>query len=408
MVGDYLRVVPGFQRAAKLFLLGELLAGIGHGTFMVLRNLYLKECGLGEEVIGQAMAVSALGSGLVTLPFAFVMDRWKLRPFLVVGALIEAAGLVGTALYPQPLPLMISSFCAGIGVSMMTVGAATFYARHSTPEERPYLFGIAEALDPAAIVIGAALVWSLSTMWGEGLDPQRRIILIGALVTMTAGPAFMLLRERKAEEPTVKTREFEPGPVLKLCVPAAIIGLGAGLTIPFINLYFQGRFAQGPRAFSLIQSAAQVVTFVAFLSAPILARRFGGARTIVVCQLLSIPFFFGMAYTMSLPLAIACFLGRHALMNMAEPVASNFMMEAVPDRQRTMTAGLKRISWQLTWMLGTWLGGWMIAHPVTTPIVRDGYTVTMLVTIALYVLGATMFWLFWRRSDVMRPAVRKA
>src|SRR5262245_27962498 len=119
MVRAYLRHVASFSDQAKLFLLAELLAGIGHGTFIVLRNLYLKQCGLSEGFIGQAMSISALGTMVVTVPLAFFMGRGGFRAYLVAGALASALGLIGTALWPTPAPVLVSSFVAGAGSSLL-------------------------------------------------------------------------------------------------------------------------------------------------------------------------------------------------------------------------------------------------------------------------------------------------
>jgi predicted MFS family arabinose efflux permease len=88
-------------------------------------------------------------------------------------------------------------------------------------------------------------------------------------------------------------------------------------------------------------------------------------------------------------------------MNMAHPVASNFAMEVVPEGQRALTNALKQVSWNGAWALSTSLGGWMIEH---TRFVRDGFTVAMLTTISLYVVGSSVYWMFWRRSAAMAPA----
>jgi predicted MFS family arabinose efflux permease len=137
----------------------------------------------------------------------------------------------------------------------------------------------------------------------------------------------------------------------------------------------------------------------AFLASPLLARRYGFVRTVVGCQLLSIPFFIVMAFTGLGPLAVAAFLARHALMNMAGPVNSHFAMEVVSPHKRALTNGLRETSWNLTFLLGTFAGGWIIHARV----VGDGFTATMLMTIGLYVAGTAIFYGFWRGLSGMTP-----
>ena len=51
MLRDYLHHLARFPAAAKLFLAGEFLAGVGQGTIWVLRNLYMKRQIMGREVV---------------------------------------------------------------------------------------------------------------------------------------------------------------------------------------------------------------------------------------------------------------------------------------------------------------------------------------------------------------------
>jgi len=97
---------------------------------------------------------------------------------------------------------------------------------------------------------------------------------------------------------------------------------------------------------------------------------------------------------------VGAFLARHALMNMAGPVNAQFAMEVVPAHQRALTSGLREISWNGTFLLGTSAGGWIIEN---TRLLRDGYTATMLATIALYLAGSAIFYRYWSKSHVLKP-----
>jgi len=401
MLRDYLRHAARFPTAAKLFLAGEFLGGIGQGTVWVLRNLYLKSLRFEEGFIGQTLSVSALGMALVAVPLSFFMDRGPLKGYLAGGALALAAGISGVALWPAQTLVLAFSFVAGAGTGLLSVAGVPFYMRHSTPAERPYLFGAGTALGPASALTGAVLVWALSHAWGEATEGMRRMMLVSAGISAAGALVFALLRESSPGHAKRDRLEVDVRTSFRLGLPVGIIGLGAGLTIPFINLYFESRFGYGPRTVSAVFSVAQVVTIFAFLAAPLLARRFGGVRTIVACQMLSIPFFLVMAFTGHPAFAIAAFLARHALMNMAGPVNAQFAMEVVPAHQRAVTNGLREISWNGTFLLGTSAGGWVIEK---ARLFRDGYTTTMLATILLYVAGSAIFFGFWRRSAALKPA----
>ena len=401
MLRDYFHHAARFPAAAKLFLAGEFLAGIGQGTLWVLRNLYLKELGYREGFIGQTLSVSVLGMAIIAVPLSFFMDRGPLKGYLIAGAIAVGAGIAGTALWPSETPVLVAGFIAGAGTGLLSVGSVPFYMRHSTPAERPFLFGAGTALGPASGLAGAGLVWGLAHAWGEQAPGMHRMMLLSAAIATAAAPVFAFIREAPAAGRGSDRLEIDRRSAFRLALPLAVIGLGAGLTIPFINLYFDARFGYGAKQVSAVYSAAQVLTVVAFLASPLLARRFGGVRTIVACQMLSIPFFLVMAFTGSGALAVGAFLARHALMNMAGPVNAQFAMEVVPGHQRALTNGIREIAWNGTFLLGTSAGGWIIENKRAF---RDGYTATMLATIALYVAGSLLFHRFWRGSTALKPS----
>jgi MFS family permease len=400
MLKDYLHHLGRFPVAAKLFLAGEFLAGIGQGTLWVLRNLYMKRLGFDESFIGRSLSFSVLGMAVVAVPLSLRMDRHGLKGYLAAGALALGAGIAGTALWPSEIPILFWGFVAGSGTALLTVGSVPFYMRHSTPAERPFMFGVGTALSPASALLGTAIVWVLAGTWGEEADGMRRMMLLSAGIAAAGAILFLLIREARPPLASHDKLEADPRVAFRLGFPLAVIGLGAGLTIPFINLYFESRFDFGPSAVSVVFSVAQVFTVLAFLASPLLARRFGGVRTVVACQLLSIPFFLVMALTVSPTLAIGAFLARHALMNMAGPVNSQFAMEVVPAHKRVLTNGLREIAWNGAFFVGTTVGGWVISRRL----VGDGYTASMFATIGLYIAGSVIFYAFWRKSTALKPA----
>ncbi|HEU4339323.1 MAG TPA: hypothetical protein VFS19_04580, partial [Planctomycetota bacterium] len=82
-----------------------------------------------------------------------------------------------------------------------------------------------------------------------------------------------------------------------------------------------------------------------------------------------------------------------------------FAMEVVPAHHRALTSGLREISWSGTFLLGTSTGGWIIEN---VRLLGDGYTLTMLATIVLYIAGSAIFWAFWRKSHVLKPGAAPA
>ncbi len=395
MVRAYFRHAARFTRPARLFLFAQALYGVGQTAVWVLRNLYLKASGFDEDFIGYTLAVQSLGMAAVVLVATPFMDRMRFRPFQAAGVLAVAAGLAGvTLIHGKPL-VLATCFVTGLGLALLDVGAAPFLVRHSTSEERPYLFGVATALSPASGLVATLGIKGGALAWGEHGAAYGRMLLMAAVVATCALAALALVRESPPERAPLEGDRFDWRTAVRFFLPEIAFGLGAGLTIPFINLYFRNRFHVPAGDIGLYYSAAQALMLAAFLLAPVVARRLGSVRTIVIFQLSSIPFFLVLAFATSPALAVGAILLRHACMNMIHPVGANFAMEVVRPRQRARVNGLKQAANKLSWVVANSAGGLLVAQGAVLPYAVDGFTTTMLVTIVLYVAGSAMVWRFF-------------
>lgn len=402
MLREYLRHGASFSRPARLFLAAQAVYGVAQTAVWVLRNLYLKASGFDEDFIGWTLAVQSLGMAAVVLVSTPFMDRMRFRPFQAAGALGLAAGLAGATLVGSGAAVLGTCFLTGLGLALLEVGAAPFLVRHSTPAERPYLFGVATALSPASGLIATLGIKAGALAWGEHGSAYGRMLLLASGAAAASLAALALVRESPPEPAPEASERFDWRTAVRFVLPELAFGLGAGLTIPFINLYFRNRFHAPAGTIGLYYSAAQALMMGAFLLAPLVARRLGAVRTIVLFQLTSIPFFLVLAFTTSPALAVAAFLLRHACMNMIHPVGSHFAMEVVHPRQRARVNGLKQAANKLSWVAANSAGGLLVAQGALWSFAVDGFTTTMLVTIVLYVAGSAMYWRFFAREPAGR------
>jgi predicted MFS family arabinose efflux permease len=180
---------------------------------------------------------------------------------------------------------------------------------------------------------------------------------------------------------------------------AILIGCGAGLVIPFMNLYFVRRFACSSAQIGSFFSAAQVLTAIASLLGPAVARRFGKLRTAVGSELLSLPFLVTLGAESRLSIAVGAFLMRATLMQAATPLLNAFVMEVLPPELRARMSSLTNLLWNVGWAVSATLAGLVIE--------RFGYAVPFYCTAALYACAATTFYLSFRRhSDAAWREVR--
>lgn len=396
---EYHEAARRFSRPARLYLLAELLAWTGHGVFQVLFNLYLVEGGFKESFVGRAISLNGIGLAAAALPAGFLAERWGRRRSLLLGALLDGAGMMLRATVMVPGVIYASSFVAGAGQSLLAIAAAPFLTEHSTARERTHLFSAFFATSLIAGVAGSLLGgWVPAGLHAlpaaarpDTLVAYRSALVLGASLALMGAIPLMRLRglvEAPVEhghQASVVNEARELGPIV---LNFFLIGVGAGLVIPFMNLYFASRFRCTSTQIGMFFSIAQVCTALAALLGPAVSRRFGMLRTATASQLLSLPFLVTLGAERRLSVAVASFWVRATLMQASTPLVQTFIMETLPPALRARSTSLGNLVWNIGWAASATLAGVVIQHL--------GYAVPFYITAALYFLAAVTFYAAYR------------
>jgi predicted MFS family arabinose efflux permease len=399
---DYLAHVRLFSRNAWLYLFGLFLIGVNFEIFQLLLNLYLKEIGLAEGHIGLVNSSRAVGLTLMALPAAVLLGRIQLKPVLICAGIAFAVFAFGLASAHAFNVIIAFSVLMGMAFTFSRVAAGPFYMRNSTPKERTHLFsfsfGVMLLAGMAGSQIGGRLVSVMASLAGDVVNGYRYTLYVAIAIGLLSLVPFSLLRKSATgnEETRINLsrEQFKRrgGFYFKMAFANFLIGLGAGLIIPFLNLYFRDKFGLSPATIGSFYFCTVLAMFIGTMSGPLLARRFGLVRTIVFTQLASIPFMLLLGYTVSTGAAFFAYVLRACLMNIGVPIATNVSMELSEDGERGLVNALLMVSWNGSWMVSTAVGGNLIEH--------YGYALTFVVTSVLYVIS-TLFY-FWAFRGVER------
>ncbi len=398
---EYHHNLKRFSRNIRLYLMASFLIGLTFAAYMLLLNLYLREQGSSESFIGSVLSAGAVGTALISLPAAFLLRRIKLKKILLSSTVAYAVSFLFLVWLPVSNILIIMSFIAGVSLTFYRVAAAPFFMRNSTTKERTYIFSLSFGVSLVASVFGSVLfgwmVTALSDAVGGIVNAYRWTFVVGIGLGLISLIPFALI------QPTGPSREDKKAVFswnlikrqsrlyLKLCIPFFIVGSGAGLIIPFLNLYFRDRFNQPPDKIGLFYTAVNATMLLGILAGPVLAKRMGMVRTLVSTQLISIPFMVVLAYTYLLSLAFVAFLIRGALMNLGQPIGTNFSMEMVGKSEHALINALLMLAWTSSWMFSTAIGGRLIEI--------HGYTLPLMITVGLYLLSSILYYIFFRKSE---------
>jgi len=400
-INDYWNHLRLFSRNVRLFLLASFLLGLTFAGFMLLFNLYMKEQGALESFIGIVLSASSIGMTLTAIPASFIIRRIRLKRVLQATTILYGAMIFLLTWLPVSWALVPVSFIGGVGLTFSRVAAAPFFMRNSTPRERTYIFSLSFGVMLLASIVGSLvfgwMVTALDEMIGSMVAAYRWTFVVSIGFGLMALVPFSMIKaadpgaEEKAAVFSLTLLRQRSRLYFQLFLPYFVVGLGAGLIIPFLNLYFRDRFGQPPDKIGLFYMAGHFTMFLGILAGPILARKIGMVRTLVTTQLISMPFMVVLAYTFSLEVAFAAFLIRGALMNMGYPIGTNFGMEMVRKEEHGFVNALFMFGWNSSWMISTIIGGRLIE--------LYGYTLPLMITVGLYLISSILYYIFFRNSE---------
>ena len=405
-VKDYWSHLALFSKNGRLFLWGGFLIGLDFSIFSLLLNLYFKELGFTEGFIGQVLSFASLGAVLTTIPAAFVISKFESRKILFLSTLFGGICYFLQATLVHRIGLLIVSLVLGMTSTFLRVLAAPFFMRNSSPKERTYLF---------SMNFGVMMVGGIIGSWGGGYLPDlfshlfgtkilgfRLSLVFASILGLVGIIPFAMISEKKELNPKNSFNSFldlkrlkqRKELLFKLCFPFFLLGLGAGLVIPFLNLYLRDRFNSPAKTMGVFFALLQIFMLLGILLGPLMAKKWGMIKSIVWTQILSVPFMVILAFTYVLPLAVVCFLLRGSLMNMSNPISANFSMEKVSKEEQPLVNSLTMLSWALAWSISSNLGGRLIE--------KFSFTLPLLITPVLYVLSSLFYYRFFSSPEDLK------
>lgn len=389
---------------ARRYLATVGLQNVGMGILGTVFAIYVKTAGFSTAVVGDVEGALALAAGVVCLVVPPLVAVVGYRALLVAAALAYGVARIGQVAGIGPAGIVALGLVYGLGDGIMRSVGVAFLSESGPPKDRTFLFTVDWVLRISAAVVGSLVGGLLPTGLGLAMPDAAAlrwtIALGGVLFIASAIPAFGLRDASRASSArpwatyrrTVASfRSWDR--LLRLCVPEALISFGAGLVMPFVPLFLKMHLGATVAQVGFIIGGASLVMAVASLATPLLARRFGLAGTIVITEVMSLPFLIAIPFAPSLALVAILMWSRSSLMNMSWPVYNQIAVEGIPSRDKPLVVGWMSVGWSLAWLGGSVVGGRLTEVSYTWPYFGAA---------ALYALGAAASWTLLRKVVVGR------
>jgi len=409
-VKDYGDHLIAFRPNARLYLTYGIIAGIAMGIFRLLFNFYVLSLGFDEKLLGNLVTTSNLTALIVALPMGYLADYLGRKSSLLLSGVIICLTIGMMVIWPVPSILYGMNVISGAAQSLAAVTMSPFLMENSGEHERTYLFSFSSGIQMVSASVGSWIGGYLPSWVGgmrsvEAVSSQAyggSILVVSMALAVSILPLIMIKMPRLNHEERTIFAPFSyaaknPKKLTQLILPMLITSFGAGLIMPFMNVFFRLQYHQSDQVIGVLFAWGSLAMGIGLLAAPPLADRLGKIQIVVITQGLSIPFLILLGFSPLFWVSGVAYYIRVALMNMSSPVYQTFVMEQVEPSSRAMVASLVSMSWNFGWAISPTISGILQ--------VRYGFGPPFLGTIILYIVSVFLYWFFWwRKSEAREPA----
>jgi predicted MFS family arabinose efflux permease len=321
----------------------------------------------------------------------------------------------------NPLLIKVSFLSWGLGLMLYQVCALPYLMRTTPKSVLSDAIALNFSVWSLAIIV-TGIVISILTKMGEfsifGYSfpwDEYHIILLFIIISLSA---FFLINSMKESKPRSSSAEFKSNfatllkdydwfLIIKAIVPTMLIAIGAGLTIPFINLFFYSIFGMDSAQFGLLGSVASAMSFIALLLAPALKRRYGYNISILLTQTIAIGLLIVLIFTEIFSavegvifIAIAAYILRQPLMHISSPITSELTMKYVGEKNQELISAVNSSIWSATWFISAKIFQYLRE-------LNYEYYKIFFLTAIMYLIGAILYY-FIIREYKQRKIIKKS
>ena len=393
----------------------EFSLSLIHVAFILILNIYLRKQGFSDPSIASFNSLRFIGALIFAVPLGIYIRGKKLKPYFIFASVIVplTSIIIVESIHNQSILLIqIGFFLWGIGVMLIRVCSLPFIMRITTPENSTEALSLSASTWALATIISGLIISGLDWIAFLKINHSTFIFderLILWIITFVGSfSIYQAIRinedisklDKKNEEGIFSIRKsYDWVVIFKAISPLVIIAIGAGLTIPFVNLFFNSVFGLSGSDYSLLGSFTAFLVFIFSLLVPSLRKKYGYWMTIVVVQSIAIVCLVIMALTelyseipIAITVAIIAYVFRQPLMHMAHPASNELMMNYVGKKNQELISALSSSLWSASWFMSAKIFQWL-------RLLNYHYYEIFLITALLYVVGVIMFGFLIKEYD---------
>ncbi|MFN8298304.1 MAG: MFS transporter [Chitinophagales bacterium] len=393
-----LRQYLSIPRFIIYLMLADVFLQLINSAFTMLLNYLMLDHGFKDFEIASMVGNRYLTVLLCSVPLALFVKGKRLKPIMLAGSISSpvVALLLIFAIHTHNSELIrILMSLWGISFSLLQILVMPYILLNGSKEHETESIALFFSAGNFTTIITGVLSYLLP-LAHPFFTTEALLIFYSTL-----GLAGIWFIKSLPDKETLGSKvpftqvhtDYDWARIARAVVPTFIIALGAGFTIPVINLFFHDVHGMEAPQFSLMNSAAFTLVAVSALLIPEIKRKFGYQVAITLVQSLAVILLFTMATTewynythWGLLIAVVTYTLRQPLMNMAGPMTSELTLNYVGEKNREMISAINAAIWS---------GCWFVSAKIFSVLREAGiaYSNIIFITVTLYIIGVA--WYYW-------------
>ncbi len=419
-------ILAGYGRVERyvFYLIGaQFCLQLINSAFFILFNYFMENEGYIDYEIADIVAERFLGVMLLAAPLGFFVRGKRLKPFFYIAcAVVPTFSLLSIYAAENHLDILLTWAMRGWGAGFvfLQVTGLPFILLNVKREHHSEAIAMWFQMWSVTVFFAGIVHFVLNTLNPAFFDERNMLILFSAFGYLS----FYFISKIQIDEqlsdpiPVRETnsdldkifytiydvvRPYDWGRIVSTLIPTLIIAIGAGFTIPVINLFFLNIHGIEADTFAMMSAGTYVLVAIVILFMPHIRRRFGygvaitGFQTVaVLCLLIMATTEYYAGASFAAGIAVFFYMIRQPFMNAAGPMTSELTMYYVGERNQEMISALNASIWSGSWFVSMQLFAWMRQ-------LEYRYVTIFLITVVMYAVGvgwyAYLIYLYKREGE---------
>jgi MFS family permease len=362
--------LPALSRNILLFLAFSALIDMGiYGVMDVLLNFFYRSLGFDLAQISVLQGSQRLGGLLFSLPAGLLITWIGARRTLMLTGTLLAASMFAMTLGDSFAWQYGARIVMGAMYTTFFIASIPLVAMLVKRDRYTSVFSLQFIAVSIAIALANSIGGSLPTLLSgafPALGSAESTGAYGASLWIAAGIVALslvpltLLPKAQATTPSLEKPARTPAPwsaILLMSVPMLIFGMGAGLSIPYYNLFFRDTFDLPDAVIGNIFTFGSLSMMVITLIVPFTARRLGQVKALNAAMLATTAAFFLLSLSPSIAPTILFYGLALGFRNTMSPLYNPLLLDYIREEHHGLVSSMTTGAWSLGFFVITFFSG---------------------------------------------------